>query len=69
MWRIDQDGHKQFAGGQEDWQVAALTAALCGLFLPDAEEELVADELRSCYNCRQRRWTASSFTCMGQGTP
>jgi hypothetical protein len=27
------------------------------------EEELVADDPRSCYNCRHRRWTAASFAC------
>jgi hypothetical protein len=67
MWNIDQNGHQQFAGGHEDWRSAALMAARCVKFILDVEEELVADDLRSCYNCRQRRWTASSFTCTGQG--
>jgi len=65
MWSIDVNGHKQFVGGHEEWQGAALMADRCVKFLPDVEEELVADDPRSCYNCRQRRWTASSFTCMG----
>ena len=63
MWSIDQNGYKQFAGGHEDWQGAALMAAVCGRFIPDVEEELVADDPRSCYNCRLRRWTATSFAC------
>jgi hypothetical protein len=33
------------------------------VFHPDVEEEQVADEDRSCYNCRYRRWTAASFVC------
>jgi len=68
VWHIDHNGHKEFTGGQEDWQGAALLAARCEGFLPDVEEELVADDPRSCYNCRLRRWTASSFACTGQVT-
>jgi len=65
---VDSNGLRQFTGGQEDWQSAALSAAHCQEFLPDVEEELVADDPRSCYNCRLRRWTASSFACMGTHT-
>jgi hypothetical protein len=36
-------------------------------FHPDVEEELIADEARSCYNCRYRRWTAVSFSCTVNG--
>lgn len=54
----------EFAGGQEDWQGAAFLAATCPGFSFDVEEELVADDARSCYNCRYRRWTRVSFTCM-----
>ena len=63
MWRISQNGVKEFQGGHEDWPAAAAMAAGCSSFRPDVEEELVADEARSCYNCRYRRWTAASFTC------
>ena len=56
MWQIDGNGHRLFAGGQEDWPGAALTAARCLQFRQDVEEELVADDPRSCYNCRYRRW-------------
>jgi len=69
MWRIDQNGQNEFAGGHEDWTGAAFIAASCVRFLPDVEEELVADDPRSCYNCRHRRWTASAFTCPGRLTP
>ena len=50
--------------GQEDWAAAADVAEKCSTFVPDVEEEQVADEPRSCYNCRYRRWTARSFLCM-----
>lgn len=63
MWRINGSGEKEFTGGSEDWSGAALAAAQCHFFRPDAEEEIVADEVISCYNCRYRRWTALSFTC------
>jgi len=68
VFYVDSNGHRQFTGGQEDWQSAALLAARCQEFLPDVEEELVADDPRSCYNCRLRRWTTGSFTCTGQVT-
>ncbi|MEI6205727.1 MAG: hypothetical protein WCP20_02980 [Desulfuromonadales bacterium] len=46
-----------------DWMGAARIAASCETFHPDEEDEQVADELLSCYNCRYRRWTAASFDC------
>ena len=57
------NGEKEFSGGKEDWLGAARIACACQSFLPDVEEELVADAARSCYNCRYRRWTAESFAC------
>ncbi len=63
MWRIDRNGRREYQGGKEDWPGAARTAACCTTFHPDVEEEQVADEAVSCYNCRYRRWTAASFTC------
>jgi hypothetical protein len=57
---------KEFPGGKEDWEGAARAAEDCQSFLPDVEEEKVADAARSCYNCRYRRWTAESFTCVAQ---
>ncbi len=64
MWSIDRNGAREFAGGHEDWAGAAALATDCSLFRPDVEEEWVADAARSCYNCRYRRWTALSFTCL-----
>jgi hypothetical protein len=49
--------------GQNNWNGAASIAALCATFSPDDEDEQVADDLFSCYNCRYRRWTAVSFSC------
>jgi hypothetical protein len=57
------DVNGEFPGGKEDWAGAAGQAVICRRFSPDVEEEWVADEERSCYNCRYRRWTAASFVC------
>ncbi len=56
-------GEREYPGGTEDWDGAAQQASRCGSFSPDVEEEWTADEERSCYNCRYRRWTAASFVC------
>jgi hypothetical protein len=63
MWRINRHGEREFTGGTEEWHVAARLAATCPAFHPDVEEEQIADEAQSCYNCRYRRWTRASFTC------
>ena len=65
MWQIDRHGHRLFTGGHDDWSGAALLAAGCCRFVTDVEEELVADDPRSCYNCRYRRGTSDTFTCIG----
>lgn len=64
MWLIDTQGRKEFRHGQEAYCQASDAANVCGGFRPDVEEEWVADEERSCYNCRLRRWTAESFVCL-----
>ncbi|MGI5879546.1 MAG: hypothetical protein ACOX6L_02975 [Syntrophomonadaceae bacterium] len=64
MWIKNDLGIIEFKGGKEDWKRAAEIADKCLDFLMDNEDELVADEERSCYNCRYRRWTSSSFTCL-----
>jgi len=69
MWHIDLKGGWEFAGGKEDWQGAARVAALCPTFRADVEEEQIADEALSCYNCRYRRWSTVSFTCCTPGRP
>lgn len=50
--------------GLEEWAAAAELADKCLTFVPDVEEEQIADEPRSCYNCRYRRWQADSVACM-----
>ena len=64
MWEVLSDGSRRFLGGSSDWSGAAREAELCADFREDVEEELVADEFRSCYNCRYRRWTEASFICI-----
>ncbi len=64
MWYLDNAGQKVFRGGQESWGAAQAAAADCSGFRPDVEDELCDEEILSCYNCRYRRWTAESFTCM-----
>lgn len=52
--------------GLESWDLAAHFASGCPLFHLDVEEEWVADEAISCYNCRYRRWTPTSITCLAK---
>jgi hypothetical protein len=63
MWHKDRAGAREFTGGKDSWCDAAAAAAKCQEFSPDVDEEMVADEERSCYNCRYRRWSVTSFTC------
>ncbi|SFH10226.1 hypothetical protein SAMN05660649_03870 [Desulfotomaculum arcticum] len=64
FWIKNERGQAKFKGGRHDWSQAAQLAANCPHFLPDDEDELVAEEERSCYNCRFRRWTERSFVCL-----
>ena len=64
MWLLDDSGKKLFRGGQENWAAAKAAAAGCEGFRPDEEDEQCDEEILSCYNCRYRRWTVESFTCM-----
>lgn len=57
------DDRNEVPQGKDDWIGAARLAAACRSFCPDEEDEQVADEPRSCYNCRYRRWTVASFSC------
>jgi len=63
MWNVNEQGRREFAGGRQDWAVAARIAGDCPHFKEDDEDELVADEASSCYNCCYRRWTVKSFIC------
>jgi len=64
FWVKNERGETEFTGGRQDWVQAADIARSCPEFLLDYEDELVADEETSCYNCRFRRWTERTFVCM-----
>jgi len=64
MWFVDDSGNKLFKAGDSDWGAAAEMAQKCLFFRPDDEDEWVADESCSCYNCRYRRWEVKTFACM-----
>jgi len=55
---------RSFRYGQNAPEQAAVCARLCPHFAQDDEDECTADEDVSCYNCRWRRWSATTFTCM-----
>lgn len=67
MFRTE-NGKAAFTGGKTAFAEAALIAVACPSFAEDCEEECDAEEDRSCYNCRYRRWTKESFICM-KGAP
>lgn len=54
--------------GHEDWGCAVQRATVCQAFRPDVEEEQIADEKVSCYNCRYRRWIQAGISCAAQKT-
>lgn len=64
MWHINEQGQREYAGFEEDWGAVAQIASDCLQFRPDDEDEWVADEPVSCYNCLYRRWTVKSFVCL-----
>lgn len=64
MWISDDQGNTLFSAGDEAWEKAAAMARACRFFTADDEDEWTADEARSCYNCRYRRWTVETFACM-----
>ena len=55
---------KTFKFGKRDYKKAQLAAIICAVFKEDDEDEWVDSEICSCYNCRYRRWTETSFHCM-----
>ncbi|PKM73032.1 MAG: hypothetical protein CVU92_07045 [Firmicutes bacterium HGW-Firmicutes-17] len=48
----------------EAWEQAQAIALSCSEFKPDVEEEWLAEETISCYNCRYRRFVGSGIRCM-----
>lgn len=68
LWIKNANGQIQFKGGKQDWAQTVEIAVFCRYFSLDYDDELAADEERSCYNCRFRRWTQTSFVCMKAGS-
>lgn len=64
MFQYNKLGNWEFKFGKEAYKEAERASLDCSHFTPDDEDEQVADELRSCYNCAFRRWTSQSFVCM-----
>jgi hypothetical protein len=48
----------------EAWEKGQSIALSCPEFKPDVEEEWLAEESISCYNCRYRRFVGSGIRCM-----
>lgn len=63
MFTCNEQDQREFTGGKQEWKAASQTAQACAHFREDDEDELVADEAISCYNCCYRRWTVKSFVC------
>jgi len=63
MFTDNIQGKMKYIGGKNEYAAAARTADHCPNFKLDEEDEMVADQVRSCYNCRYRRWTEDSFIC------
>lgn len=53
----------------EAWERGQDIALDCAAFEQDVEEEWVAQEQVSCYNCRYRRFTATGILCMKSRFP
>lgn len=63
MWIINTEGKREYSGGKQDWDTVARIARECPRFQEDDEDEWVAEQTVSCYNCLYRRWTVKAFTC------
>lgn len=48
----------------DDWQGGHEIAFTCNEFNPDVEEEWLAEETISCYNCRYRRFISNGIQCL-----
>lgn len=48
----------------DDWQHGHEIALNCSGFVQDVEEEWLADEVISCYNCRYRRFIGTGIRCV-----
>lgn len=61
---VMKEGRKVFLGGFYEYEKAALLASHCVSCKPDSEDEQMAEEEVSCYNCRYRRWIQDGFECL-----
>jgi len=48
----------------DDWSQGQTIALACFQFRQDVEEEWVAEDIVSCYNCRYRRFIPAGIQCM-----
>lgn len=63
---IKGSGGLRFMGGievQDDLDAAAILALACYAYRIDEDDEDYLDGVRSCFNCRYRRWLAEGFSC------
>lgn len=58
------NGKTVFKYGLEAYEESQTIAKTCLFFKIDDEDEQVDSVLKSCYNCRYRRWTEKSFECL-----
>jgi hypothetical protein len=68
MQQIVKDGdYVRFAGfleNEDDYRVASEIAVDCSLYSVDDDDEDYCEGVRTCFNCRYRRWLADGFQCM-----
>lgn len=61
-----QNGVKQFYGNADLPEVLNTTISMatnCREFQMDVEDEIIYENLTTCYNCRYRRWNSDGFSC------
>ncbi len=64
-WFYQQQGKWLFRFTNEDDHHAQQAAKYCDQFMEDDEDEMIDDELISCFNCMKRRWLIEGFECRG----
>ena len=57
----------EFIANHNQSLLAAGWAGNCPNFSLDDDDECVAEETVSCLNCRYRKWTQDSFSCLKMG--
>jgi hypothetical protein len=69
FFSISPKGDWIFLYGSDAPEKAAACARNCPVFSRDHEDECIADEEVSCYNCKWRRWNMKGFTCLAPFDP